>query len=271
MWNSGKSSNGGGYRYRHVAVVVSRLLQWNLVARVTTLVLAATSLTIAGPGPQVTSPVIGTISSSEPITINGSQMLPSVAPSWPLTTKDEITTTAPALLQTTNRDSLTLDGKTRVRVTKATNGFSYVYVRQGGLHFDTKGGTVYVCIGNHLYVPAKAARGSVRLDPSKSVATSLEDGAFIEKGTRSCGPDVTGAFLAGLPTAAGGTGAAGGAIGGASGGGLSTGAIAAIGAGAAAAAAAGAAAAFAGSSSSNPCTTAAGCNFNPPPISPSSP
>src|SRR5580658_10006011 len=110
--------------------------------------------------------VVGTISSSAPITINGSEMSPSAAPSWPLVSKDEITNSAPALLQTAGRDLITLDANSKARVSQAGNGFEYIYIRQGGLRFDTRTGPVYVCIGGRLYVPSKSARGTLRLDSS---------------------------------------------------------------------------------------------------------
>jgi hypothetical protein len=204
--------------------------------------------------------VVGTISSSAPITINGSEMSPSAAPSWPLVAKDEITNSAPALLQTAGHDLITLDANSKARISKAGNGFEYIYVRQGGLQFDTRTGPMYVCIAGHLYVPAKSARGSLRLDSSGAVDSRLERGVFAEQGARVCGPDVAVDFLDGLPKAAGGS------IGPAPGG-LSTGAKVGIGLGIASGAAAGSASLF----SSSPCASPNGCNFNPASISPSQP
>jgi hypothetical protein len=196
--------------------------------------------------------VVGTISSSAPININGSDMSPSLAPFWPLASKDEIANSAPALLQTAGRDLITLDANSKARIDEA-GGFEYLYIRQGGLGFDARTGPIYVCIGGHLYVPSKSARGSLRLDTSGAVDSRLERGVFAEQGTRACGPDFSGDFLSGLPKAAGGSV-------GAQPGGLSTGAKIGIGA-----------AAIAGSLgflvSSAPCGSPNGCNFNPTSIS----
>lgn len=203
-------------------------------------------------------PVVGTISSTAPVTINGSEMLPSAAPSWPLASRDEIGTSATARLQTADRDVLLLDTNSKVRISAAGNGDAYLYIRQGGAHFDAKTGPIYVCIADHLYVPAKSAAGTLRLDASGSVVANLERGSFAEQGARACGQDIGPDFLSGLPRAAGGT------LGPPAGGGLSTNDKIAIGAFTAAAASA----PFWLSSS---CGSSHGCNFNPPSISPSQP
>lgn len=210
------------------------------------------------------SPAIGTISSAMPVTINGSEMLPAAAPSWPLADKDEIVTAGPALLQTVNRDTLTLDENTKARVSTTGKGAEYLYVREGGLHFDASQGPVFLCMAGRLYVPKTSAKGALRLNPGSAVSASLEQGSFTEQGARSCGPDFSDAFLSGLPSAAGGT------VGGAGGGLRTVGAIAAgtaVALGTTAAAAAG----LFGSNAPTACSSASGCNFNPPPISPSTP
>jgi hypothetical protein len=217
-----------------------------MFGRMAVMVIAAAAALMGGPA------VVGTISSSAPITINGSEMSPSAAPSWPLVAKDEIANSAPALLQTAGRDLITLDANSKARVADAGNGSAYVYVRQGGLRFDARTGPIYVCIGDHLYVPSKSALGTLRLDSSGAVDSRLERGVFAEQGTRACGPDVAVDFLSGLPKAAGG------AVGGAPGG-LSTDAKIAIGVGVAAAVGAGLASLF----SPAPCGSPNGCNFNP--------
>src|SRR5579863_10767816 len=185
-----------------------------MLSRAAILALAAASSTIAAP--QGSSSVVGTISSSAPITINGSEMSPAAAPSWPLAPKDEIANSAPALLQTADRDVLLVDINSKIRISAAGNGAAYIYIRQGGVHFDAKTGPIYVCIADHLYVPAKSAVGTLRLDSSGSVAVNLERGAFSEQGARACGQDIGPDFLSGLPKAAGGT------LGPPAGGGLST-------------------------------------------------
>jgi hypothetical protein len=238
---------------------VQLLLDWNLLLRTLTLGLALASLTLASQGAGNSSAVVGTISSSTPVTINGSEMQPSVAPSWPLAAQDEITTAGAALLQTANRDTLLLDANTRVRVNKIGATYQYIYVRQGGLEFDAKSGPVFVCVGNRLYVPASAARGSLRLDPANTVMASLDTGTFAQQGTRSCGPDPSADFLSGLPGTAGGT------IGPPTG--LSTSAKTGIVAGALGAAAVGG---ILGFMNGPPCAPG-GCHFIPPSISPSAP
>lgn len=230
-----------------------------MIERMAIVAMLATVAVSALPARTDPSPsVVGTISSSAPITINGTEMSPSLAPSWPLAPKDEITNSAPALLQTAGHDSLTLDANSKVRIDATGNGSDYIYVRQGGIRFDAATGPIYVCIAGHLYVPAKSSRGILRLDPSGSVDSSLERGTFSEQGTRQCGPDFSGDFLSGLPKAAGG------AVGGAPGGLNTTATRIIVGA---AAAAAGLAFLF----SSAPCASPNGCNFNPPAISASQP
>lgn len=216
-------------------------------------------LVFAGPaaGPAA---VVGTISSTAPVTINGSEMSPTVSPSWPLVAKDEIATTAAALLQTSNRDRLILDANTRARIGTAGGALQYIYIRQGGLQFDTQAGPVYICMAGHLYVPAKSSKGILRLQTNNSVGASLDSGAFTQQGTRSCPPDASTDFLAGLPP-----GAAGGAIGGA--GGISTAGKIAVGVSVAAGAGAAAAGFLSSSNSPPPCTSCA----IPPAISPSVP
>jgi hypothetical protein len=210
-------------------------------------------------GPQGTTSVVGTISSSEPITINGTEMSPAAAPSWPLAGQDEIANSGPALLKTADRNSLILDAQSRARVAAAGNGFAYIYVRQGGVRFNATAGPVYICIGDRLFVPAKSAQGSLKVDPSGSVARSLDRGSFVEQGVRPCTSDVPADFLSGLPQAAGGSI---GPAGGAAGGGVNRTSIAVLGIAAAAAAGLG----FIGASA--PCAGANGCNFNPASISP---
>jgi hypothetical protein len=174
-----------------------------MISRVTILVVAVASAMSAAP--QSSSSVVGTISSTEPITINGSTTSPSAAPSWPLAARDEVATTAPALLQTTDRNAVRFDADSKARVGSAGNGMAYLYVRQGGVHFNTRTGPIYICIADRLYIPAKSAQGVLRLDRSGSAVVSLESGTFAEQGTRTCGPDVPPDFLSGLPQAAGGS------------------------------------------------------------------
>jgi len=239
--------------------VPRNMVSRDMASRVTILVIALASAGIAAP--QDSSAVVGTITSTQPITINGSEMSPSASPSWPLAARDEITTSAPAMLQTQDRNAVTFDALTKARIGTGGNGTAYIYMRQGGLHFDASTGPVYVCIGDRLYVPTKSAQGTLRIDPSGMVVSRLERGSLAESGTRACTQDVGPDFLSGLPRAAGGS------IGPTPTGGLTTGAKVRIGVSIAAAALAGTAFLF----SSSPCASTSGCNFNPAPISPSQP
>jgi hypothetical protein len=204
---------------------------------------------------------VGTVSSTDPVTINGTAMSPAAAPSWPLAPKDEIANTAPARIQTADRNVLTLDANSRARISSVGNSQPYIYVRQGGVQFNAANGPVYICIGDRLYVPTRSAQGSVRINSSGTVVNSLQQGTFAEQGTRPCTPDAAGDFLSGLPRAAGGS------IGPAPpGGGLSTSTKVAIGV----TAAEGGAAALAYFLLSR-CSSSNGCNFNPASISASQP
>ncbi len=215
------------------------------------------------------SSVIGTISSTEPVNINGTPMSPA-APSWPVAAQDEVVTSAPAMFTTANRDILTLDANAAARVNAADNGSAYLYLRKGGLRFDASGGPVYICAGGLLFVPAKSAQGSLRLNASGAVDRSLERGTFLEQGTRGCGPDVAKDFLSGLPAAAGGTAGAPGPAGGGVGPQAPNTRTKVV-AGVAAAAALALGFASLADASAPTCTTANGCNFNPASISSSTP
>jgi hypothetical protein len=240
-----------------VANRMAVLLHSDMISRVAVLAAAVASAMIAAP--QSSSSVVGTISSTDPITINGSATSPSAAPSWPLAAKDEIATTAPALLQTTDRNAVRFDADSKARISSAANGSAYLYVRQGGIHFDARTGPLYICMADRMYIPAKSAQGVLRIDQSGTVVVNLESGTFVEQGTRMCGPDVPPDFLTGLPQAAGGS------IGPppAAGGGINKRNLAIA---AAAVAASIGASHFASLSS---CATPGGCNFNPASISPS--
>ncbi len=227
-----------------------------MIGRVAILATVAVSALLARTDPSPS--VIGTISSSAPVTINGTEMSPSLAPSWPLAPKDEITTSAPALLQTAGRDSLTLDANSKVRIDATGNGSDYIYVRQGGLRFDAGAGPIYVCIAGHLYVPSKSSKGSLRLNPAGSVDSSTGTGTFQQAGHA---PVWTGLFRR-FPQwlAESGQAAPWGAHQ------IRTSTRTKI--TSSAAAASGLAFLF---SSSSPCASPNGCNFNPAVISPSQP
>jgi len=228
-----------------------------MIWRVTILVAGMACATMAAP--QNSPSVVGTISSTEPITINGSAMSPSAAPSWPLAARDEIATTAPALFQTADRNVVRFEANSKARVGSAGNGLTYIYVREGGVHFNARTGPIYICIGDRLFIPTKSAQGILKVDPSGSAASNLESGVFAEQGTRACAQDVPADFLSGLPQAAGGS------VGGP--GGFTTSAKISTTVTVVAAVIAGTASLF----SSAPCGSPNGCNFNPPAISPSQP
>jgi hypothetical protein len=210
----------------------------------------------------ITAPAIGTISSSSPITIDGHDLSPAAAPSWPLASNDEISVSAQAMVRTSGGDMLTFDRLTKFRISSAGKNRPYIYVRQGGLVFHAVGGPVYVCIGNRLYASARDAEGILRLEGNGAVTHQLIRGAFLEEGARACAPAFAPSFLSSLPKAAGGT------VGAQTSSTLGT--VGVIAGAAATAAAASTAAAFATSSPSTvPCSTPNGCNFNPVSISPS--
>jgi len=210
----------------------------------------------------ITAPVIGTISSPAPITIDGHDLTPTAAPTWPLVSNDEISVSAQALVRTGGRDMLTFDHLTKFRISSAAKNRPYIYVRQGGLVFHAVGGPIYVCIGDRLYVPARDSEGVLRLEGNGAVTHQLTRGTFREEGLRPCSLAFAASFLGSLPVAAGGT------VGAQTSTALGTAGI--IAGTAAPAASAGTAAAFATSSpSAAACSTPGGCNFNPVSISPS--
>jgi hypothetical protein len=223
------------------------------------------------PAPQAASTSVGTISSTAGVMIDGTMMARGAAPSWPLADQDEIaTTSAPAQVRTFGQNAITLQSETRARIRSTQPGQLYIYLRSGGLTFDTKAIGVSICAHDRLFIPATPAKGSVKVAAS-GVTTS---GSFGEAGQRPCDEDGLAGLLTGLPGtggAAGGTaigtgtgGAAGGVANGAGGGVVAVAGIVAVGA----ASAAGLATTAGGGST---CTSPAGCNFNAAPPSSSGP
>ena len=43
----------------------------------------------------------------------------------------------------------------RQRVGTVESGRPYLYLRQGGVHFNAKEGLLYICMAGHLFVPEK--------------------------------------------------------------------------------------------------------------------
>jgi hypothetical protein len=227
--------------------------------------------------------VVGTCSSSATIMIDDAEMSPTAAASWPVVAGDEIAaTSAPALLTTVDHNLVTFERESKVRIGSVENGQTYLYVRQGGLLFDTTTRHLFICIGNRLFVPDAGSQAVLRIEKSGAVSRTLRGGRLLEQGERACGEQPPANLVAGLPVIPSGTGGvgAGGIVSGAGGaaGGTATAAGAGAGAaggvagvaagavGAGSAAAAGAAGTFA-----NSCTTPGGCNHNPLSISPSTP
>lgn len=234
----------------------------------------------AGVFAQQSRPVIvGTFTSSASVIIDDVEMRPTAAASWPLVEGDEIAaTSAPALLTTTDGNLVTFERESKARVKTVEGGQPYIYVREGGVLFETKTPRLDICIGNRLFIPGAGAKGVLRWEKSGAVTRSMSAGQLIEQGERACDDQAPGAPIPNqISSAPGGPGSAGGTASGAGGpaGGTATaptaapggGRAIAIGAiGAASAAAAGAAGAFASS-----CTASGGCNHNPLSISPSTP
>jgi hypothetical protein len=224
--------------------------------------------------------IVGTFTSSASVIIDDVEMRPTAAASWPLVEGDEIAATAaPALLTTADGDLVTFERESKARVKTVEGGQPYIYVREGGVLFETKTPRLDICIGNRLFIPGAGAKGVLRWEKSGAVTRSMSAGQLTEQGERACDDQAPGAPIPNqISSAPGGPGGSAGGT--ASGGGGPAGGTAtaptaapgggraiAIGAiGAASAAAAGAAGAFASS-----CTASGGCNHNPLSISPSTP
>jgi hypothetical protein len=163
---------------------------------------------------------IAVVRSGKSIMVDGEAMPPSGSAAYPVVEHDEIATQGPTLLTTNNRSVAVLDANTRVKIdilappagtspagiSAAGDGkLFYIFLRQGGLSFDAKGGRMYICAGGRLVVPEARAKGAVRTE-GVNIVLSLTSGSFAEQGKRGC----TDAGIAGLITsAAGAAGAAG--------------------------------------------------------------
>lgn len=224
--------------------------------------LPALALAAGAADPQA---VIGTIASKGPVTIDGADMSPSAAATWPIAAQDEISNSATAMLRTPTQDVLTFEANSKARIATVETGRPYIYLRQGAVHFNAKAGLVYVCAAGRLFVPGKSAEGSVAIAPSGAVISRLERGAFTEQGVRACVPAVPPSFLSGLPAVAGATlsGTASAAAGSRASIGAAT-AATIVGTGAVAAA-------TLSSLFASTCSSPAGCNANPDSISPTQP
>ena len=235
---------------------------------------AGTGWSQGGPqaGPAQPSPVLGAIGSTSPVIIDGIAMSPTASSSWPLVAKDEVVTQAPALLTTEDHSLVTFEGGSKARLdliggaqpTAAQQ--TYILVREGGLTFDSRAGTLAICIGGRFFIPRASAKGTLRLGKNGAVSQHLDSGTFSEQGVRGCSEAGPGSFLTG---AAGAAGAVAGA--GPTAAGVTVGSTAgAVAAAAGTAVGLGTAAATGAFSSANTCATA-GCNTNPAVLSPVQP
>lgn len=208
--------------------------------------------------------VTGTITSAAPLVINGVRMLPTAAPSWPLTDATEVgVTSAPALFVSPEGNRLLFEHDSKPRLSTTEGGQTYVYLRTGAVSFETVARHVYICVAGHLFVPPTPSKGYLRQGKADAVVRNLDRGVFVEDGQRGCDERGPVAILSTAP----GTGPAGGIVPGLTPG-TTTGSgwfkAAAI---ASAAVATGGAVANGFASSS----TLTGANFTPPVVSPSQP
>ncbi len=223
----------------------------------------------------------GSISSIAPVTIDGTKMNPAAAPVFPVQKNSTVViSSAPALLTTPEKNRLTFEHDSRFRLGSEAGSQTYVFLESGAAGFEAFGGRVSICAAGRLFVPPTPSKGYVRLTPKNNAVTRfIEKGAFLEDGRRACNEK---GILSALPgVAAGGVGAGAVAAGSAAGGvisgtaagtaaGLGTFGVSAIAAGGAAAGVA-TVSSFAAAGSIRNCTDPAGCNFNPVPVSASSP
>ena len=116
----------------------------------------------AGVFAQQSRPVIvGTFTSSASVIIDDVEMRPTAAASWPLVEGDEIAATAaPALLTTADGDLVTFERESKARVKTVEGGQPYIYVREGGVLFETKTPRLDICIGNRLFIPGAGVKGT---------------------------------------------------------------------------------------------------------------
>jgi hypothetical protein len=217
-------------------------------------------LCAAGPPPEV----VGTVASARPVAIDNVPMSPTGSASWPVVEGDEIATEAPTLFTTADRDVVTFDANSNVKVSRVPTKEAYVFVRKGGLAFDAKSTRLMICIGGRLFVPQPQAKGALRLEANGTVFEHLDGGAFAEDGKRSCGETGPALLQGGLAGAAGAVIPAAGAH--AAGAAVATVATVATATAGTAAVAGTAFATGQSSAVSSPCATG-GCNANPAPVS----
>jgi hypothetical protein len=247
---------------------------------------AAILLTGVVSGQQVQRRIVGNYTSSAMVLIDDTEMRPTAAAYWPVVDGDEISaTSAPALLTTADRNLVTFERYSKAKVKSIGNGQTYIYVRQGGVLYDTQTARLNICIANRLFEPGAGSRGILKLEKTGAVTRVPITGTLLRQGEQACNDEAVGLLLAEQP-AAGSAGVAAG-VGGVAGGTASAPAVAAgaagasAGVGGAAGSAAGVAAGAVGAGSaaatgavgsfSSSCTASGGCNHNPVSISPSTP
>jgi hypothetical protein len=210
---------------------------------------------------QQTPEIVGGISSSAAVEIDGTSMAP--APSWPIVDRDLIrTTSAPGLILTPDQNAVTLMQGTTVRVRIIEPHKTWVLVRQGGVNVRTKNDGVLVCIANRLFQPSATATGTLNVDAAGKVTRTVSRGLITELPVSSCGEELATGMVSSPPgTVAGGTASPPAANAGSK----------ALGTGIAIGTAAGLAAAIGGVSAFGSSCASAGCNFNPPSVTPSVP
>ncbi len=206
--------------------------------------------------------IVGEISSTAPIEIDGTSMAP--APSWPLVDRDVIrTTSAPGLILTPDRNRLTLMPDTSVRIRTLPTRQTWIFLREGGLAVDTDNRSVMICVANRVFQPSAPAKGSLTLEKNGSVVSNVTSGSLTELRVSACNDQLAAGMTGPANPVAGGTATAPSAAGsraaiGAAAGGLTTSIILAL---------------IGDSGTPNNCTSSssAACNYNPPPVSASGP
>ena len=153
---------------------------------------------------------IGTVSSARPLSLSGTTMSPTGAPSWPVMAHDELVTQGTTLFTTADNDTVIFNANTKARldslpITGGAPPQTYILLREGGLTFDAKASRLYLCAGGRLFVPEVQAAGVIRIEANGTLTQGVSRGVFAEQGQRSCTEAGPGSFLTGQPNAAGGT------------------------------------------------------------------
>jgi hypothetical protein len=233
-------------------------------------IVAATGVLALTASAQQTPQVVGGVSSTAAVEIDGTPM--AAAPSWPLVDRDLVrTTSAPGLILTTDQNAITLMRETAVRVRAIQPNQTWIFVHEGGLSVKTKNNRVLICIANRLFQPSESASGTLNLEKSGAVTRTVANGLLTELPVKACGDELA-AGMVPLPAGAVAGGTAGTATATASAAGAATAAgVATTVASAVVSVGLATAVGIVSSAGSNSCASSSGCNFNPPPVTPSSP